>query len=439
MILIIALLTAALPAHAVSGFTFIPEHQVGTGGSFSLVSLHGWMTNTGDQRDTFQVHKDETLPSDWQSSFCLGETCYPPFLNDVEIALDPAEAVEIFVDIQVNTAVGSGFDLVSITSVNDPTVTDSWIFAAIHLDCDVLVVDDSQDGTGLRGFFETNLAPRIPGIWPRAAELPTLGDLAAFPKVFWMTGDLDPSLDADDRALLGSFLDGGGALMLSGQDLAGDLCDPSSPDYSDEAKSWFEGNLGLAWAGDGTAVSVLGEPGNLIGDGLAFDLDAGQPDPDLLTLLEGPASVSFRYGSPDDGAVAGAMRTDHGRLVYFGFGLEGLVDTRGAVATLLDRVYLALNDPTGLQPSEPSGLRLLGNFPNPFNPKTSIRFTAAASGRGELRIFDAAGRRLRSRAVAVSEGSNQLDFEGASLSSGIYLYQLRFDGKTVSGRMVLAK
>jgi hypothetical protein len=226
--------------------------------------------------------------------------------------------------------------------------------------------------------------------------------------------------------------------MLSGQDLAQDICDPASPNYSIESKNWFENNLGLAWVGNSTATSVLGEPGDFIGDGLNLALDAGQTDPDILSLMAGPATVSFRYDSPELG-IASAVRTDHGRLFYMGFGIEGIVDTRGAVAILLDRICMALFDPTDVESAESFALSLDGNYPNPFNPKTSISFQSTSAGTGELRVLDVRGRQVHSETILVSEGRNQVEFNGESLSSAVYLYQVIMSNESVSGRMVLAK
>ncbi len=438
LLIIIAIMVAAPAAFAAAGFTFEPVHQVGTGGQFDLVSLHAWLTNTGDDRDTFTLHKDEFLPADWQSSFCEGEICYPPFLHDVEVVLDPGASAEILVDIQVNTIVGSGMDLVTITSGNDPGVSGQWTFAAIHTSCDVLVVDDAMGGMDLRTLFETHMAPRIPGIWPHDAEAPDLVALQTFPKTFWVTGTEGPSFDADDQAVIGDYLSAGGALLISGQNAASDLCDPGSTWYSVDSHNWYTATTGCDWVADHGSPGPLlsGEPGSFLGDDLDLQLDGTQVACDELALGAGPGSVAFRYPG---GMPAGLIRTDNGRLVNLGFDVMGVEDDRGTLAVLLDRICTVLDDPTSVDQASAFALRVEGNFPNPFNPKTSIRFTADSAGTGDLVVLDIRGRRVHSETLQISEGVNQVEFAGESLASGVYLYRVQMNGESASGRMVLAK
>ena len=78
----------------------------------------------------------------------------------------------------------------------------------------------------------------------------------------------------------------------------------------------------------------------------------------------------------------------------------------------------------------PMVTQLRGNFPNPFNPSTKIRFDLAQGGRVDLVIFDLRGRRVRTlvsgemepgRPVVVWDGK---DDTGRSVASGMYIYRL---------------
>jgi hypothetical protein len=88
----------------------------------------------------------------------------------------------------------------------------------------------------------------------------------------------------------------------------------------------------------------------------------------------------------------------------------------------------------------PAANRVYGNAPNPFNPQTTISFTAATSGRITIRIFDVAGRLVRSldtklahpgRATVRWDG---VDGRGARCASGVYFYRVTFpDGHAERG------
>lgn len=90
-------------------------------------------------------------------------------------------------------------------------------------------------------------------------------------------------------------------------------------------------------------------------------------------------------------------------------------------------------------------LSLEQNNPNPFNPKTEIRFAVAVEGRGSLRVFNLRGERVRTLlegSFAAGEQSIQWDGrgdDGVMLGSGVYLYRLEVDGQALSHRMMLLK
>jgi hypothetical protein len=90
---------------------------------------------------------------------------------------------------------------------------------------------------------------------------------------------------------------------------------------------------------------------------------------------------------------------------------------------------------------------LLANYPNPFNPETTIHYDLAKDAQVELTIHDVSGRHVR---TLVNEfqtaGSHQIKWnglsdDGASIPSGVYVYSLRFaDGsRSESRRLMLLK
>ena len=89
--------------------------------------------------------------------------------------------------------------------------------------------------------------------------------------------------------------------------------------------------------------------------------------------------------------------------------------------------------------------RLLGNFPNPFQSSTSIRFALEREQPVMLGVYDLAGRLVK-RLVdgPLPAGDHTLRWEGTDQSgrpaaAGIYQYSLRASGRIESGRMVLVR
>ena len=90
--------------------------------------------------------------------------------------------------------------------------------------------------------------------------------------------------------------------------------------------------------------------------------------------------------------------------------------------------------------SGPAVFRLGQNFPNPFNPSTTISFQVPIAGPVTLRVFDMLGREL---ATLVDErkdaGSYTARFDGANLASGVYIYRLTAGQYAQTRKMILMK
>ena len=95
-------------------------------------------------------------------------------------------------------------------------------------------------------------------------------------------------------------------------------------------------------------------------------------------------------------------------------------------------------------PVAPAG-RLLPAAPNPFNPRTTIRFALDSDGAVQLGIFDLAGRRVRTLADgSYAAGEHRLswegrDDEGRRLNSGVYLLRLKGSGFVATRRVALVQ
>lgn len=90
--------------------------------------------------------------------------------------------------------------------------------------------------------------------------------------------------------------------------------------------------------------------------------------------------------------------------------------------------------------------KLEQNFPNPFNPETTIKYSVSRKSFVQLKVYDVTGRLINNLVSKnLSAGSysavwNGNDINGNSVSSGIYFYCITIDGsKSVSRKMLLIK
>jgi Secretion system C-terminal sorting domain len=104
--------------------------------------------------------------------------------------------------------------------------------------------------------------------------------------------------------------------------------------------------------------------------------------------------------------------------------------------------YLLLEHLTGLEqlPVAPTSMSLSQNYPNPFNPNTNIRFETVKQAKVTLKVYDLIGNEVETLVDDnLAPGVYNADFDAHKLPTGVYIYRLATDGKTMTKRMVLSK
>lgn len=121
--------------------------------------------------------------------------------------------------------------------------------------------------------------------------------------------------------------------------------------------------------------------------------------------------------------------TDVDDAVYFYKNTAGLNGTPTAVEE-------------GPHQQAPKEFRLIGNYPNPFNPDTKIQFDISIASRLTLTVYDMTGRAVRTLIdhELTKPGRYAIPFDASKLASGTYFYRISTNhGGTVSGKMLLLK
>ena len=82
----------------------------------------------------------------------------------------------------------------------------------------------------------------------------------------------------------------------------------------------------------------------------------------------------------------------------------------------------------------------LNNYPNPFNPSTTIEFVLPGSGFTELNVFDLSGEKVSTLvSKRLNQGKYVYKFNGKSLPSGVYFYQIMAGINSEVRKMTLIK
>jgi hypothetical protein len=107
-------------------------------------------------------------------------------------------------------------------------------------------------------------------------------------------------------------------------------------------------------------------------------------------------------------------------------------------AIVAGHTFLVVNEPA---PVQPNTFVLYGNYPNPFNPSTTIYFDLPKASLVTLKVFNTLGEEVATvvNGATLREGRHSYVFDGSRLSSGVYFYTLNAGHQTATQKMMLMK
>jgi hypothetical protein len=172
-----------------------------------------------------------------------------------------------------------------------------------------------------------------------------------------------------------------------------------------------------------TIVGVTSE----LGDGWMFN---------HVVAEDGTIKLAFAGNGSIDatGTIANIAIELTSANAQFNLGGEGATNNNATMS--IDAVEVA---------ELPETFALHGNYPNPFNPTTSISFDLPASADVEIHVIDMIGRQVMTLpATTIAAGANRtVQVNASQLASGPYFYRViaKMESKTVveTGRMMLVK
>ncbi len=83
----------------------------------------------------------------------------------------------------------------------------------------------------------------------------------------------------------------------------------------------------------------------------------------------------------------------------------------------------------------------LGNYPNPFNPSTTVTFSVPANGETTLKVFNVMGQEVATLFNGAAEAGKayEAQFSATNLSTGLYFSRLENNGSMLISKMLLVK
>ena len=150
------------------------------------------------------------------------------------------------------------------------------------------------------------------------------------------------------------------------------------------------------------------------------------PIPNSFVAGHGTTTVPQRYEFIDEDATAGVS---YYRLAQTD--LDGSIHYSEA---------LRISSPTAVAEEVPHWYELGQNYPNPFNPSTAVPYHLASASDVRLEVYDVRGIRVVTLVnERQSPGEYRAKFDGAGLSSGVYLYRLTAGSFQSTRKLLLTK
>ncbi|MBM2841696.1 MAG: hypothetical protein HW412_2224 [Bacteroidetes bacterium] len=162
----------------------------------------------------------------------------------------------------------------------------------------------------------------------------------------------------------------------------------------------------------------------------------------LVGWIVGPTIGNYICKTTDGGATWSSQQLIP--LTFSGFEWISIIDQQiGWAVGISGRVFKTTNGGVVFveeATNNPNDFHLFQNFPNPFNPTTTIQFTIPVRtyGRTSLRVYDLLGREVATLVNEVkSPGEYRTTWDASGVASGVYFYRLTAGGFVQTKRLVL--
>ncbi len=148
------------------------------------------------------------------------------------------------------------------------------------------------------------------------------------------------------------------------------------------------------------------------------------------------------YIAIDQGPIILMMENQRSELLWKNF------MANPEIQPMLDAIgFVADTNSTDVDPdiNKDLSFRLLGNYPNPFNPSTKIKFSLNNAQGIRVIIYDMLGRRIKTMEKEnLTPGIHEVEWNGKNefgevVSSGVYLYSVKGTEKSLTGKLILQK
>lgn len=354
---------------------------------------------------------------------------------------------------------------ISMTNINSE-YRQSFSFEILIGHPEILLVDDDYEtpnDPALDDYYRAALdsSSQLYNCWNYHDDgIPTITALSAYKTVAWFTGTASPSLTNDDIQLLQTFLDAGGNLLISGQDIweiTGTV--PGQIFYRDYLHAQLVEELSIM----PFYVSGNADDAYVNGARYIFNLHGSaqnQTHPDVISPING--ATTFLEYIP--GNTPAAVKYDGSfKVVYLAFGFEaissaalngpkGRADLMTRILEWFNGVETGVSSP-GTAQSGPLDYALDPCYPNPFfigngsppNGRLTIGYQLPKADKISITLYDILGRTVKqlvTNSLMVGKHRtywNGEDNNGRLVASGTYFLVLKTGQRKLARKIAVIR
>jgi hypothetical protein len=220
----------------------------------------------------------------------------------------------------------------------------------------------------------------------------------------------------DGQAIYNRSMDGGSTWTLNSTLSQASEKNISFVSISSDSNATSEGYIVAAFqkSGGDTIITRRGIPGSL-GDRIV------KPNEFNSSVYNAPVVAMYNQSGTKSAALLyTGLASNYTNNVYFD-GEHLVTDVSSEAGT-------------------PESYSLQQNYPNPFNPNTTIKFSLPEQTNVKIKIFNSIGQEITTLLnTEIAAGNHAVDFNAASLSSGVYFYRIETPNFTSTKKMILIK
>jgi hypothetical protein len=299
-----------------------------------------------------------------------------------------------------------------------------------------VVVDQGAGASGTRLVTTAVTAAGARATYVDGTTFGMLSDLSGLKTIIYNGGATQVGMytGGSDWELIPAWVAAGGNFALTSSVAAGVYSGVTG--YNDKFSELFHVALEGSYA-QTPWTDLIGATGDVVGNGILSNVSSVSYNSPISPADEF-ASIMFRNESEEVVGIR-AQAPGAGKTALLNFGLNNVITAdRAEVTKRLIDWFMGV---AAVKTSDNATSTELSNYPNPFNPSTTIEFSITEAAPVTLVVKDMMGREV-ARPIDFQmhqRGTYSQPFDASDLASGTYIYELTAGSQKITKKMTLNK